>query len=131
MYDSFLPDLNAGRVFYSNHKDTDLKELIVNNAKSYFTNAGIEFTSEISDSDIRFSTSAGLFAVNLRDGAPSSISVYSMGGSKVREFRDSLWVVKKAFGFPVISVMDKANDGYFETRPSQFLVILFPKSFGF
>lgn len=131
MYDSFLPDFNAGPAFYANNKDTDLTELIVNNAKSYFTNAGIEFTSEISDSDIRFSTSAGLFVVNFRDGAPSSISVYSVGGSKVKEFRDSLWTVRKAFGFPVMAVMDQANDGYFETHPSQFMVILFPKSFGF
>lgn len=129
MYESFLPNFNEGSAFYASHQNTDLKQLIKANAESYFIGNNIEFTSEDANNGIRFSTSAGLFVINFRNGTPSSISVYSMGGQRVKSFRDSLWVVKKAFGFPVMAVMDKANDGFFETHPSQFMVILFPKSF--
>lgn len=129
MYESFLPDFNAGPAFYASHENVDLKHLIKTNAESYLANNGIDFTTEDTDGSIRFSTSAGLFVVNFRNGNPSSISVYSVGGTKIKAFRDSLWVYKKAFGFPVMAVMDYANDGYFETHPSQFMVILFPKSF--
>lgn len=129
MYESFLPNFNDGPAFYANHHNTDLKRLIKSNAESYFLSNNIEYTAEEDDKSIRFSTSAGLFVVNFRNGTPSSISVYSGGGAKVKTFRDSIWVVKKAFGFPVMAVMDQANDDLFETHPSQFMVILFPKSF--
>lgn len=129
MYESFLPNFNAGPAFYASHQNTDLKQLIKSNAESYFLSNNIEFTSEDANDGIRFSTSAGLFVINFRNGNPSSISVYSMGGARIKSFRDSLWVVKTAFGFPVMAVMDQANDDLFETHPSQFMVILFPKSF--
>ena len=129
MYESFLPDFNAGPAFYAANENVDLKHFIKANAESYLAGNGIEFTTEDTVDGLRFSSSEGLFAVNFRNGNPSSISVYSLGGTKIKAFRDSLWVYKKAFGFPVMAVMDEANDGYFETNPSQFMVILFPKSF--
>lgn len=131
MYESFLPDFNAGPVFYANNTNTDLKEFIFSNAKLYFQNSGIDFTFEISESQISFSTSEGLFVINFSGDAPSDISVYSVGGPKIKEFRDFLWIEKEVFGFPVMGIMDNANDGYFETHPSKFIVIIFPKSFGF
>jgi hypothetical protein len=39
--------------------------------------------------------------------------------------------VKNTFWFPVMALIDNAIDRYFETHPSQFMVIFFPKSFGF
>ena len=106
MYESFLPEFNAGPAFYASHENVDLKHLIKTNAESYLANNGIDFTTEDTDGSIRFSTSAGLFVVKFRNGNPSSISVYSVGGTKIKAFRDSLWVYKKAFGFPVMAVMD-------------------------
>ena len=49
------------------------------------------------------------------------------GNSFIKEFRDSLWTTKKVFGFPVCAIMDNANDGYFETHPSRFIVIIFQR----
>ena len=40
---------------------------------------------------------------------------------------DARIITKKVFGFPVCAIMDNANDGYFETHPSRFIVIIFQR----
>lgn len=127
MYESFQPDYEGATVFYENLPCQNGNELFVFNAEQYFMNKGVEYSIERDTDRVCFSTPKGLFTLDLRNGKPSAVSVYSIGNSFIKEFRDSLWTTKKVFGFPVCAIMDNANDGYFETHPSRFIVIIFQR----
>lgn len=90
-------------------------------------NKGVEYSIERDADSVSFNTSKGLFRLDLQNGKPSAVSVYSIGDTFIKEFRDSLWTTKKVFGFPVGAIMDNANDGYFETHPSRFIIIIFQR----
>lgn len=127
MYESFLPDYEGATIFYENLSCQNFNDLFVFNAEQYFINKGVEYSIERDADRVSFSTSKGLFILSLQKGKPSAVSVYSIGNTFIKEFRDSLWTTKKVFGFPVGSIMDNANDGYFETHPSRFIIIIFQR----
>lgn len=127
MYESFLPDFNSATNFYKRNADENLTELFFNNAECYFKFNNVEYTLEKEADTLKISTPKGLFILHPRNGIPAAVSVYSISNSFIKEFRDSIWVTKKVFDFPVAAVMDQADDGYFETHPSMFNVIIFPK----
>lgn len=127
MYESFLPDFNSATLFYKNNADKNLSELVSENAERYFKDNEIEYSIEKDSDCVRFETSKGLFVLSFRNNMPASVSVYSIANSFIKEFRDSIWRTKRVFQFPVGAVIDQADDGYFETHPSRFMVILFPK----
>ena len=127
MYESFLPDFTGAQAFYAKYQSQELCEIFVSNAKQYFASNDVEYTIEESGDNIKFNTAKGLFILSFRNNIPSAVSVYSIANPFVKGFRDSLWRTKKVFGIPVGAVMDDADDGYFETHPSRFKVIIFPK----
>lgn len=127
MYESFQPDYEGAKVFYENLSCQNANELFVFNAEQYFMNKGVEYSIERDADSVSYNTSKGLFRLDLQNGKPSAVSVYSIGNTFIKEFRDSLWTTKKVFGFPVCAIMDNANDGYFETHPSIFIIIIFQR----
>lgn len=127
MYESFLPDFYGASAFYNSHQTCDLNELFITNAENYFKEHGIDYTLERENDRVKFNTAKGLFILSLRNNKPTAVSVYSIANSFVKQFRDAIWVTKKVFGFPVGAIMDNADDGYFETHPSRFNVIICPK----
>ena len=127
MYESFLPDFYGASAFYNSHQTCNLIDLFISNAESYFTEHSITFTVERKNDCAKFNTPKGLFILSLRNNTPTAVSVYSIANTFVKQFRDAIWVTKKVFGFPVGAVMDNADDGYFETHPSRFNVIIYPK----
>lgn len=127
MYESFLPDFNSATIFYKNNADKNLSQLFLENAERYLKDNNVEYTLDKDSNSVRFSTSKGMFMLSFRNNVPSAFTVYSISNSFIKEFRDSIWRTKKVFGFPVGAVLDQADDGYFETHPSRFNVIIFPK----
>lgn len=127
MYESYMPDFEIAPKFYAEHSSADLVDLIATNAENYFNKNGVSFSCEKSSQQIEFNTPKGIFVIMLRDGYPAAVSVYSIPNPIVKDFRDSIWVTKKVFGFPVAAVLDNANDGYFETHPSRFIIAIIPK----
>lgn len=127
MYESFLPDFNSASLFYKDNMSIDLNQLFLENAERYFKDNDVEYTLEKDSNSVRISTPKGMFMLSSRKNVPSAVAVYSISNSFIREFRDSIWRTKKVFDFPVGAVMDQAGDGYFETHPSRFNVIIFPK----
>lgn len=127
MYESFLPDFNAASNFYKRNAGESLIDLFFQNAESYFSFMDVEYTLEKDSDSLKINTPRVLFVLTSRNGVPSVVSVYAIANSFIRKFRDSIWTTKKVFGFPVGAVMDDADDGYFETHPSKFKVIIFPK----
>ena len=127
MYESFLPDLDGASLFYNRHQSSNLNNMFASYAERYFNEYGIDYTIERDVDCIKFSTSKGLFVLSLRNNTPTVVSVYSIPNSFITQFRNSIWVNKTIFGFPVSAVIDQADDGYFETHPSRFNVIIFPK----
>ena len=95
MYESFQPDYEGATVFYENLPCQNGNELFVFNAEQYFMNKGVEYSIERDTDRVCFSTPKGLFTLDLRNGKPSAVSVYSIGNSFIKEFRDSLWTTKK------------------------------------
>lgn len=127
MYESFLPDFNSAAIFYKNNADKNLSQLFLENAERYFKDNNVEYTLEKDSNSVRFSTSKGVLMLSFRNNVPSAFTVYSISNSFIKEFRDSIWRTNKVFDFPVGAVLDQADDGYFETHPSRFNVIIFPK----
>lgn len=127
MYESFLPDFNSASLFYKNNADKNLTNTFFENAERHLKDNGIDYTLETDSNGVRLSTPKGLFILTVRNNLPTAVSVYSISCSFIKEFRDSIWRTKRVFGFPVGAVMDESDDGYFETHPSKFKVIVFPK----
>lgn len=131
MYESYIPDFESASKFYLQNEGKDLVKMIQVEAEKYFQNHGITYTVEFPDGLLKFSTKAGMFVIRFEKGTPLMINIYSISNSKIKEFRDGIWETKTAFGFPVLGVTDNAGDGYFETHPSAFMVVIYPKKLQF